>query len=65
MTASNAEFPRPRVHARAALDALARRKGVKPVESVHDLALPEVFESDEELDDFLAHVRAERDANLA
>ena len=65
MTASNAEFPRPRTHARAALDAYARRKGVRPVESIHDLAQPEVFESDEELDAFLAHVRAERDANLA
>jgi hypothetical protein len=49
MTASNAEFSRPRTHVRAALDALARRKGVKPVESVHDLALPEVFESDANL----------------
>lgn len=42
-----------------------RRKGVRPVESIHDLAQPEAFESDEELDAFLAHVRAERDANLA
>lgn len=65
MTASNVEFPQPRAHARAALDGLARRKGVKPIESVHDLALPGVFESDEELDAFLVHVRAERDANLA
>jgi hypothetical protein len=63
MTASNAEFPR--AHARAALDAYARHKGVRPVESIHDLAQPEVFESDEELDAFLAHVRAKRDANLA
>jgi hypothetical protein len=65
MTASGAEVPRPRVHAREELDALARRKGIRPVESIHDLARPEVFESDEELDAFLAHVRAERDANLA
>lgn len=65
MTASNAKSPQPCAHARVALDAIARRKGVRPVESVHDLALPEVFESDEELDAFLAHVRAERDANLA
>jgi hypothetical protein len=44
---------------------LARRKGARPVESIHDLADPDVFETDEELDAFLAHVRAERDANLA
>jgi hypothetical protein len=44
MTASSAEVLRPRVHAREALDALARRKGVRPVESIHDLARPEVFE---------------------
>ena len=65
MTASSAEFSRPRTQARAALDAYARRRGVRPVESIHDLAQPEVFESYEELDAFLAHVRAERDANLA
>jgi hypothetical protein len=58
--------PRRRTHsARTSLDALARRKGARPVESVHDLADLEVFETDEELDKFLAHVRAERDTNLA
>lgn len=51
--------------ARASLDVLARRKSARPVESIHDLADPDVFETDEELDAFLAHVRAERDANLA
>ena len=47
------------------LDALARRKGARPVQSIHDLADPDIFETDEELDEFLAFVRAERDANLA
>ncbi len=65
MTASGAGVPRPRVHALEALDALAQRKGVRPVESIQDLAQPEVFESDEELDAFVTHVRSERDANLA
>ena len=50
---------------RLRLDALARRKGAQPVKSVHDLADPDVFETDEELDEFLAHVRVERDANIA
>jgi len=66
MTASSsAEFPRRRTNVRATLDALAARKGARPVESVHQLARPEVFESDEELDAFLEHVHAERDANPA
>jgi uncharacterized protein (DUF2384 family) len=49
---------------RASLDELARAQGVKPVESLDELAL-DVWESDEELDDFLADVRSSRDADLA
>jgi hypothetical protein len=44
---------------------LARRKGVRPVESVEDMAEDGVFESDEELEEFLAHVYASRHADLA
>ena len=44
---------------------LARRKGVKPVMSLSDMARPDLFESDEELDDFLAFVAAQRRADLA
>jgi hypothetical protein len=47
------------------IEELARRKGVRPVESVADMAQDGVFESDEELDEFLAHVYAARDADLA
>ena len=43
----------------------ARRRGIRPVASVEDMACDDVFESDEELDAFLAHVYAERHANLA
>jgi hypothetical protein len=35
---------------------LARRQGVRPVVSLDDLARPDLFESDEELDDFLTDV---------
>ncbi len=35
------------------LDEQLRRKGVRPIQSVHDLARPELFDSDEELDEFL------------
>lgn len=48
---------------RAGIDELFR--AVDPIESIDDLAAPSVFESDQELDEFLAWVRAERNANLA
>lgn len=44
---------------------LARRQGVGPVVSVDELARPELFESDEELEDFLADLYAARHAGLA
>jgi hypothetical protein len=46
------------------IDEIARQRGVRPVESVDD-ARADIWESDEELDAFLADVRASRDANLA
>lgn len=44
---------------------LARRQGVGPVVSVDELARPELFESDEELADFLADLYAARHTELA
>ena len=44
---------------------LARRQGVGPVASVDELARPDLFESDEELADFLADLYAARRAGLA
>jgi hypothetical protein len=44
---------------------LARRQGVGPVASVDDLACPELFDSDEELAEFLADLYASRHAGLA
>ena len=56
----------------AALGSRSRRvdvdelfRGVPPIKSIEDLAAPDVFETDEELDEFLAFVRADRNANLA
>jgi hypothetical protein len=46
-------------------EELARRQGVKPVESVESMARPELFESDEELDEFLADLYAARHTGLA
>jgi hypothetical protein len=39
-------------------------RDVPPIESIDDLAAPGVFDTDGELDVFLAFVRANRDANL-
>jgi hypothetical protein len=50
---------------RESLDEQVRRRGLRPVESVDDMAQDGIFESDEELDAFIAHVYAERHANLA
>ncbi|MFB9238726.1 hypothetical protein ACFFWC_24900 [Plantactinospora siamensis] len=43
-------------------EELARRQGIRPVVSVDDLARPTLFESDDELDDFLADLYASRRA---
>jgi hypothetical protein len=53
----------PRRH--ESLDEQVRRRGLRPVTSLDDVARDDVFESDEELDAFLAWYRAERQANLA
>jgi hypothetical protein len=68
MTTNGAEpvKSRPTGHERReSLDEQVRRRGIRPIRSVEDLARDDVFETDEELDAFLAHVYAERHANLA
>lgn len=47
------------------LDEQARRKGIRPIQSADDLAQDGTFDTDEELDAFLAHVAAMRHADLA
>ena len=47
------------------IDEQVKRKGVRPVESVKDMAQDGVFESDEELEQFLTHVYTARHADLA
>ena len=44
---------------------LALRQGVKPVESLSDLAQPGLWESDEEYEEFLTDLHASRRAGLA
>lgn len=43
----------------------ARRKSIPPIQSADDLAQEDVFDTDKELDAFLAHVTATRHADLA
>jgi hypothetical protein len=46
------------------IEELARRKGVRPITSVDDLAEPGAFESDAELEELLADLYASRHADL-
>jgi hypothetical protein len=48
---------------RAQLEEQARRKGVRPITSIDELRA-EAFESDKELDEFLADLYAFRHENL-
>jgi hypothetical protein len=66
MTSSSAERPPEwgtAEHVPAA--ELVRRQGVRPIESVGELVYPGAFESDEELDEFLADLYASRHTGMA
>lgn len=63
---SSAEFARQEgLEGPALLEALLREKDVQPIRSVNDLACEGIFDTDQELDEFLTWVTAERRANLA
>lgn len=55
-------WPAPAGHVPA--EEQLRRQGVRPIASADELAIPGVWESDEELDEFLADLYASRHANL-
>jgi hypothetical protein len=65
MTADSdhAHDTRPGLHGRALLDALAERRGILPVKSMDDLA-SDVFDTDADLDEFLASTYTARHADL-
>jgi hypothetical protein len=66
MTSSSAGYAGESPESRPeSIDEQVKRKGVQPVESVRDMAQDGVFGSDEELEQFLAHVYAARHADLA
>lgn len=66
MTTSGADNACPHQGTRLeSIEEQVRRKGIRPVESIEDMAQDGLFESDEELEQFLAHVYAARRADLA
>jgi len=64
-TDSVADVPDWRSGEHVSVEELARRQGVGPVVSIDELARPGVFESDEELDEFLADLYESRRADAA
>jgi hypothetical protein len=60
--AEHAPFPHAAPHVPA--EEQVRQQGVRPIASVDELAFPGVWESDEELDEFLADLYASRRANM-
>ncbi len=66
MATSNTDYAGESPEARPeSIDEQVKRKGIRPVKSIEDMAQDGVFESDEEVEQFLAHVYAARHADLA
>jgi hypothetical protein len=66
MTSSSADLPPEWGTAEhVPVEELLRRQGIRPIESVDELACPDLFESDEELDEFISFVHASRHTGLA
>jgi hypothetical protein len=47
------------------VEELARRQGVRPIVSLGELAQPELWESEQEFDDFLRDLYASRRSDVA
>ena len=62
---TGAEQPASGRRQRLSLDDLARIQGVGPITSVAELVRDDVFESDEEVDEFIAFTYAMRHAHPA
>lgn len=66
MTADKADYlGHAEHHGPRSVEELARHQGVPTVTTVEDLACDDIFESDEELTEFLRFVREQRNASLA
>jgi hypothetical protein len=55
----------PRPGARASLEEALRREGAQPIRSADDLTCDGIFDTDEELDEFLQFTYAARRADIA
>jgi hypothetical protein len=61
---SNAEYvPPPRTAPHVPAEEQVRQQGIQPIASVDELAFPDVWESDEELNEFLSDLYESRRAN--
>lgn len=49
----------------ASVEELARRKGIEHIKTIEELACDGVFDTDEEVEEFLAFVTEQRHENLA
>ncbi len=49
----------------ASVEELARRKGIERIKTIEELACDGVFDTDQEIDEFLVFVTEQRHANLA
>ncbi len=52
-------------HGLVPVDELARRKGIEHIKTIAELACDGVFDTDEEVDEFLVFITEQRHANLA
>ncbi len=65
MTANSSDYISPEPSMPHSVEELARRQGVPTVMTVEDLACDGIFETDEELNEFLVFVKEQRNASLA
>jgi hypothetical protein len=66
MTSEHPEFASEQSPAdEVSTEELARQQGVRPVESVDEMARPDLFDSDEDWEEFLADLYASRRSGLA
>jgi hypothetical protein len=63
-SAEHAQSSLPHAPAHVPAEEQVHRQGVQPIASVDELAFPGVWESDEELDEFLADLYASRRASM-
>ena len=65
MTSNAERLPNWRSGERVSVEDLAHRQGVRPITSADELARPGTFESDEELEEFLADLYESRRPGVA